>query len=996
MARVLIYSSAKRLLAAGRTGFGTVARSRKISTLAVGAIERLSQFDSKRGVDRSRVIMAHRRINVGNTAFHLLSSIRDAGADYTGRTNHLAHHLLVDANEARQLAGRGITPADILQNYEWLKSWDVAPRYFEDSEDVDLLALGQQRKAGTRENWTRLTGNGIQARLIASKKAPKSALLVLPDREAPLPLMAEAFDELDAHSWGTTFTTALESSDSVSDFAWVVTTASAFPDVQERCLSRAVMRADQPEQLAVPEERPVAQPASTAGKVPPPPSGIRNRAEAASGEIQNTAQLPPSQQTPQQTRQPAGKRPKSDRPASPIKRVPLLAIIGASAALLMAMVIFILVVLNKDDSGNANASGTGNLSDVQDEQPNQLSDTQKGLLTDLESMNVPDSEMIAKSVNDIDCGKWKKYFEELNRVSQSDTPWIVLSDCESLRENKQVPTGAPKWLDTLVTSNAKDNVISRLALLAYNTSGNHLNVKDWKDFNDVVAAWKYGEVEPFSSLGNPFPKMASELLRSNLRENFNNEDFKKILELGIWTNTKYKEIPGTAYLQVTKNAKTLEVWEKMMSGYEGVGTQVKGDKMSDYFELFKDFKTADKEKVSSMLVKLKTEHQSKPDCLLRYFNRQNRGELKTSIANNETHNNGETNKRSIERYYHDQYTSNEEIQTSLIEKLINEHRKYEGDVDINNGFKSGWKMSIDDKDAIFQDQGLRKISEGSTVKALVINPSMPRLLFKDKKVVYQHLELIYQSEKEFIFFNQSEVESKGSEPVWGEHSFKLQENGDDLELKGELRARLNEIVDPSNKISFNGNIIFVKSGKSWKCKDFFKWQPPKTNKKGLKFDSVVPSESYKKKYTKHSTDPRVELIRLYKACEKICTEGDADKEMDIVKDLHYHIDHALKPDALEEEFIKCKNSQKWVGSKNDKFSQLKEVSKYKKLVGFAKFLEERSKEKGDNKNAQKKRNAAKKAEAKKLTSIKVYAGGSKKRLLFKGKDGKFIPQNKSK
>ena len=98
MAWQLIYTSAPRSLEAGRSGFGTVARHRAISPLLVSAIERASQFSRLPGLDAGRVIFCHRIIALAGTRFHVLSSIRDAGADYTGRTNHIAHHVIAGEN----------------------------------------------------------------------------------------------------------------------------------------------------------------------------------------------------------------------------------------------------------------------------------------------------------------------------------------------------------------------------------------------------------------------------------------------------------------------------------------------------------------------------------------------------------------------------------------------------------------------------------------------------------------------------------------------------------------------------------------------------------------------------------------------------------------------------------------------------------------------------------------------------------------------------------
>ena len=51
MAWQLIYTSAPRLLEAGLTGFGTVARHRAIPPLVVKAVERISQFARLPGYD---------------------------------------------------------------------------------------------------------------------------------------------------------------------------------------------------------------------------------------------------------------------------------------------------------------------------------------------------------------------------------------------------------------------------------------------------------------------------------------------------------------------------------------------------------------------------------------------------------------------------------------------------------------------------------------------------------------------------------------------------------------------------------------------------------------------------------------------------------------------------------------------------------------------------------------------------------------------------------
>ena len=141
MAWQLIYTSAPRSLEAGRSGFGTVARHRAISPLLVSAIERTSQFSRLPGVDTGRVIFSYRIVAVGGGRFHVLSSIRDAGADYTGRTNHIAHHLIADPREIAQLGANGPSPADVLLAMQWATSWTEQPRFFEAADEIALATM---------------------------------------------------------------------------------------------------------------------------------------------------------------------------------------------------------------------------------------------------------------------------------------------------------------------------------------------------------------------------------------------------------------------------------------------------------------------------------------------------------------------------------------------------------------------------------------------------------------------------------------------------------------------------------------------------------------------------------------------------------------------------------------------------------------------------------------------------------------------------------------
>ena len=218
MAWQLIYTSASRSLEAGRSGFGTVARHRSLSPLLVSAIERISQFSRLPGTDADRVIYCHRIVAVAGGRFHVLSAIRDAGADYTGRTNHIAHHLIIDPKEVAQLGTNGPSPAEVMLAMHWATSWNETPRFFEDSEEVKLSAIRPARNGSV---WEQIAGSSDQAWLLANGDASRGAYIIQPLRVDLRAIYAESLRLMPDRLWQTSFTTSLQPSDEPADFRWI-------------------------------------------------------------------------------------------------------------------------------------------------------------------------------------------------------------------------------------------------------------------------------------------------------------------------------------------------------------------------------------------------------------------------------------------------------------------------------------------------------------------------------------------------------------------------------------------------------------------------------------------------------------------------------------------------------------------------------------------------------------------------------------------------------
>lgn len=218
MAYQLIYTSAPRALEAGRSGFGTVARHREISSQLVAVLERVSQFSRLPGSNIHRVIFSHRIITLAGVRHHVLSSIRDAGADYTGRTNHIAHHLVVSSREIAQLGASCPSPAEILTSMPWATSWLEVPRFLGSDEEVSLAAFPPGQSTGA---WAALTGNPNHARILVTGEAARGAYLVHPAHADLLRLFDESLQLSPDRLWQIAFTTSLQPSDEVSDFRWI-------------------------------------------------------------------------------------------------------------------------------------------------------------------------------------------------------------------------------------------------------------------------------------------------------------------------------------------------------------------------------------------------------------------------------------------------------------------------------------------------------------------------------------------------------------------------------------------------------------------------------------------------------------------------------------------------------------------------------------------------------------------------------------------------------
>lgn len=208
MAQEILYTSAEKGLKPGSRGFCTVISSEGMAKNVAERLEGLSGYRHVFGIhDANRewnpVNWAHTTTRIGGKNWHVLSRVADAGQDYSGRTNKLAHHIALERSE-QQPAGPARLLADNDVVYEeWNGDVGIVPQRC-------LQQVAEPRSADC-SNWKQMTGDAGWAGQVAEelKSERTTASIIFPvDTPDTLALVIEVLDLLPAQKrWGITFST---------------------------------------------------------------------------------------------------------------------------------------------------------------------------------------------------------------------------------------------------------------------------------------------------------------------------------------------------------------------------------------------------------------------------------------------------------------------------------------------------------------------------------------------------------------------------------------------------------------------------------------------------------------------------------------------------------------------------------------------------------------------------------------------------------------------
>jgi hypothetical protein len=210
MTHELVYTSAPKGLKPGSRGFSTVAQTRHTPGVLAESLEALSgyKFAFPMGSSQERlnpVAYSHFILSSGGIAHHVLSRVSAAPPDYTGRSNKLAHHLVLTPAEAAQLP---CGPAAHMKQPDFFKtSWSGEPHWIEAPRSLKAC----EATTSVCSQWKKTTGDAGWAGKLAEEwqsNLSSPLILVFPEGLDVLPLVEESLSLLPpADRWRLTFST---------------------------------------------------------------------------------------------------------------------------------------------------------------------------------------------------------------------------------------------------------------------------------------------------------------------------------------------------------------------------------------------------------------------------------------------------------------------------------------------------------------------------------------------------------------------------------------------------------------------------------------------------------------------------------------------------------------------------------------------------------------------------------------------------------------------
>lgn len=202
----LVYTSARRGLRAGSSGFCTVAATEGIPRTLQDKLESLSGYrheESFAGMEPP-VNFAHATVRIQRQIYHVLSRVGGTSKDHTGRSNKIAHHLALTSVE---LDDFGDGPVSMFEDRDfWIDAWNSEPTQFEPNRLPDIFS----NPSDGFSTWEQVFGDAGWAGVLgeAISDGFKSASIIVPRNQDALPLLSEALQLVKPEDrWKVCFST---------------------------------------------------------------------------------------------------------------------------------------------------------------------------------------------------------------------------------------------------------------------------------------------------------------------------------------------------------------------------------------------------------------------------------------------------------------------------------------------------------------------------------------------------------------------------------------------------------------------------------------------------------------------------------------------------------------------------------------------------------------------------------------------------------------------
>lgn len=286
MSQELIYTSVPRGLRPGSSGFCTVAMTAQMPNSLVERLESLSAYRpvyqlGDPQAPKNPVNWAHWRVTIRDTAYSVISRVAFAEADYTGRSNKFAHHVVLNPDE-RPPAGPASTLRQMFRDGFIESGWTGEPRLLEPGR---VRIPDGDRPAQSCTHWQRAAGDAGWAGILADAfraDPAKPAHIIYTAGKDILPLIEEALALLPPPMrWQVTFSTYFTDLPMGATCVWRCVVADS-PAAKEALRSGArplIIDLTKPLPAAVGAAadaaragRPLDLPGAPSAKKPPPPA----------------------------------------------------------------------------------------------------------------------------------------------------------------------------------------------------------------------------------------------------------------------------------------------------------------------------------------------------------------------------------------------------------------------------------------------------------------------------------------------------------------------------------------------------------------------------------------------------------------------------------------------------------------------------------------------------------------------------------------------------